>query len=91
MNLLTKLRSLIATVGVNPNWIAFNAHCWFSYAVAFTFPHLFVWIPMALVAGVKEFYFDKHFESPPQTFIDNVEDFAGYMTGLGLAILATHL
>jgi hypothetical protein len=93
MNLLTKLRSLIATVGVNPDFIAFNAHAGFAYAIVHTFGVRL--LPVVLVvAAVKEFWFDANYEVPKQTTQDNVTDFVGYATGAFLAllaILATHL
>lgn len=79
MNLLTKI--------VTPGFIAFNAHCWFAYAIAVTFHQPWV-VPAALLAaGIKEFYIDKHFEVG-QTFTDNLTDFAGYSAGILLAIFA---
>lgn len=77
-NLLTKI--------VTPKFIAFQAHCWFAYAVVFTFGLRTV--PWALgAAAVKEFYIDKHFEVD-QSFLDNLEDWAGYAIGTFLAVVA---
>ncbi len=79
MNLLQRI--------VTPAFITFQAHCWFVYAIVYTFPHS--WVPIAAVfaAGVKEFYIDKHFEVG-QTFLNNLQDFAGYCAGICLAICA---
>jgi hypothetical protein len=71
---------------VTPAFVAFQAHCWFAYMVIFTFgAHLW---PYALgAAAFKEFYIDKHFEAD-QSFKDNLTDWVGYATGVGLALLA---
>ena len=76
MNLLQKI--------VTPNFITFNAHCWFAYALLATF-HPF-WLPGAIIAGaaIKEFYIDKHYEVG-QTFEDNFRDWLGYVAGVVLA------
>ena len=79
MNLLQKI--------VTPKFIALNAHCWFAYAVCYTFPHRWVRITMFIAAGIKEFVIDKHYEVD-QTFADNLEDFSGYAIGIALATLA---
>lgn len=70
---------------VTPGFIAFNAHCWFAYAVVITFPAM-LWY-MVGGAVLKEFYIDAHFETG-QTFADNLQDFAGYAAGIILAVLA---
>jgi ABC-type uncharacterized transport system permease subunit len=80
---------LIATIGVNPYFIAFNAHCWFAFAIM-TFAHNLSWWAFGvcvLLAGVKEFWFDAHYETPKQTFMDNFTDFLGYLTGLLIGAL----
>lgn len=82
------LSSFIARVGVSPNWIAFNAHCWFAYAVCATFPSAFIMIYGLALAAMKEFWFDATYEFPKQTFRDNLEDFLGYACGIGLALLS---
>jgi hypothetical protein len=72
---------------VTPGFIAFQAHCWFAYAVVFTFWHPWVIVAVVVAAAVKEFYVDKHFETG-QTFDDNLQDFWGYCTGIALAWVA---
>ena len=71
---------------VTPAFVAFQAHTWFAYAIVFTFgEHMLPWVVGA--AAVKEFYIDKHFESA-QSFLDNLEDWLGYLAGATLAALA---
>ena len=71
---------------VTPAFVAFQAHCWFAYAVIFTFGAR--WWPYVLgAAAFKEFYIDKHFEAH-QSFSDNLQDWVGYAVGVGLALLA---
>ncbi len=79
MNLLTRI--------VTPAFITFNAHCWFAYAIAITFPHGWVAGLVVMGAAVKEFYVDKHFELD-QSFLDDLRDFVGYCAGVALALAA---
>ena len=72
---------------VTPKFVAFQAHCWFAYALVFTFP-VMLWYVIA-GAAVKEFYVDKHYESH-QTFRDDLEDWGGYCSGVVLAVAARH-
>jgi hypothetical protein len=71
---------------VTPAFVTFQAHCWFAYAVVFTFGARY-WAIALGAAAVKEFYVDKHFEAN-QSFHDNLKDWIGYATGVGLAVLA---
>ena len=77
MNLLEKI--------VTPAFVTFQAHCFFAYFVVFTFG-AHTWPYMLGAATIKEFYIDKHFEIN-QTFHDNLKDWVGYVTGIGLALL----
>lgn len=92
-----KLAAFIAELGENPNFIAFNAHCWFAYASVFTLASfgvdaLPVCAAVIVAAGIKEFWFDATQEKdPPQTFLDNLEDFAGYAGGALLAVAVVNL
>jgi hypothetical protein len=86
------LTSWIAKLGVNPTFIAQNAHCWFAYSVLITahllFPDLaFAWLalPALALAAIKEFWFDASNEVPKQTFADNATDFSGYVLGVVLS------
>ena len=81
---------------VTPNFVAFNAHCFFS---AFWTLVLLAWFPAHAVgvglsllgaALVKELYIDKHFESA-QSFEDNLLDFTGYFIGICLGTVALEL
>jgi hypothetical protein len=83
------IQSYIAKIGVNPQFIAFNAHAWFAYSVVKTFPFAGVAAAAAVLAALKEFWFDAKYEVPAQTFTDNLEDFAGYCAGILLASLTT--
>lgn len=93
--LLVRLRTLIADVGESPNFVAAMAHFWFAWSVVITLhlslPRVPAWsvaIAIVAVAAVKEFWFDARYErNPPQTFIDNLQDFAGYSAGALLAFL----
>jgi hypothetical protein len=37
-----------------------------------------------MYAGVKEYWYDAHYELPVQTFKENTQDFMGYLGGLAL-------
>ena len=84
---MSKITDLISSIGTNPTFIAFNAHCWFAFAA------LVIWnnpvgFPVLLAgAAVKEFWFDANYETPKQTFLDNFTDFTGYLVGLGLGYI----
>jgi hypothetical protein len=80
------MRNLLDRI-VTPKFIAFNAHCWFACSVVFVFPSILTLLLIPLLAGVKEFYVDKHFEEG-QTFRDNLLDWIGYVTGEILALVA---
>jgi hypothetical protein len=85
------LKTFIAGLGENADFVAFNAHWGFAFFVA----SLAFWLHVtpiwpviaacAALAAFKEFYFDKHFElTPTQDFAANLLDWSGYMLGLGL-------
>ncbi len=80
---------------VTPAFVAFQAHCWFAYAVVFTLSarcgscEAWVVAGALALAALKEFYVDKHFEAD-QSFDDNLRDFGGYTSGVLVALLARH-
>ena len=78
------LSAFIAKVGVNPVWIAANAHCWFAFAVVTVFPSWWTVGAGIAIATAKEFVFDARNEVPKQTAFDNWTDLAGYCAGLAL-------
>jgi hypothetical protein len=88
------LKTLISRIGSSPSFIAWNAHWGFAFFVVVAVMHFrnpaCFWPVIGgcvVVAGVKEFWFDKHFElQPPQSFTDNLVDFAAYMSGLLAAV-----
>jgi len=87
------LKSFIAGLGENPNFVAFNAHWGFAFFVVVVALQcgapLGAVIPICVaLAGYKEFIFDKHQEkAPPQSFADNLLDFSGYVTGISLGLI----
>jgi hypothetical protein len=85
----------IAKLGVNPTFIAQNAHCWFAFSLmtvlhlAFRAAPVMAFAVLALMlAAAKEFWFDAAYEVPKQTVEDGVVDFLGYGLGLTLGTLA---
>lgn len=79
---MNAISAFIAKVGVNPIWIAANAHFWFAFSILMVC-HGSLWAIGAVViaAAVKEFWFDANNEVPKQTAFDNWTDFAGYVGG----------
>lgn len=85
------LSAKIARIGENPTFIAAMAHCWFAFAAVVCLAH---YLPAALVvvaclvlAAGKEFGFDLRYETTPkQTVMDSVIDFAGYSSGMLIAV-----
>ena len=83
------LRSVFAKIATNPDFIAFNAHCFFAafcVSTALLLGGSFLWVPIiaTILAGIKEFYIDARYETPIQSFMDNLDDFIGYMAGICL-------
>ena len=83
------MAAFIAKLGVNPYWIAANAHFWFAFSIMML-AHGNLWVLgiVLVVAACKEFIFDARNEIPLQTAFDNWTDFAGYAAG---AVIATFL
>jgi hypothetical protein len=84
---LMSLSSVIAKIGVNPFFIAFNAHAWFAFSIVSTFYSKWMVAAALLATFIKEFWFDATYEVPKQTFEDNLTDWLGYCSGIGLAVL----
>lgn len=79
------MSNLLSTVGENPDFIAFNAHLGAAFiAVSFGVP---IWLVL-LLAAIKEFWLDIKYETnPPQTYLDGLLDFSGYLAGALLTFL----
>ena len=90
---MNRLAAFVARIGESPTFVAFMAHMWFAFGVLAILAHfgvtLWATVPVGVVlAGCKEFWFDLRYERhPPQTLADSALDFAGYMAGVGLAVL----
>ncbi len=81
--LWVRFSNWVATTGTTPAFIAFWAHAGAAFMVC-----IVLGVPpwaVLIYAAIKEYWFDKHYEKPPQTFRDNSQDFAGYAAGAGLA------
>lgn len=83
------LAAWIADIGENPNFVAFQAHMWFAFALVYGLKLGMIGVVTILgAAAAKEFYFDIKFEQdPPQTIKDGLLDFAGYASGVVLGVL----
>jgi hypothetical protein len=73
----------IAALGQNIQFVAFWAHLGVAALIVENLPHpLIALLTITFVACGKEFYFDAKYETnPPQTFLDNLEDLAGWFVG----------
>jgi len=92
MSSLKKIAEWIGGVGVSPGFIAFNAHCWFaafmvSWLVNAGVNPVIVAIGAALLAWIKEFWYDMRYE-PGQTIEDSALDFVGYSAGIIIGMIA---
>jgi hypothetical protein len=74
-------------------FVAFTAHfCAAALIVEHAYhDHLLVALFIMSAAGVKEFWYDAKYEAnPPQTFLDNFEDWLGWSLGALLGVLLAH-
>lgn len=51
---------------------------------------LYAGLGIVAYAAVKEFYYDARFETPKQSFMNNLTDFIFYNVGVWLAVLINH-
>lgn len=69
-----------------------NIHAWFSCVVVYHVTKGSHWPLQPVVLGwivltaLKEFWYDKHYETPTQTFAESAVDFAGYVLGVLFAV-----
>lgn len=82
------MRNYIAELGQNMQFVAGAAHFFFAgYIMMMTdllWPNNLLWAVLGItgLAAAKEWGFDARYEkNPPQTFMDNLEDFLGYAAG----------
>lgn len=84
------IKSYVAALGQNIQFVAYMAH---MGVTALIVEHTGRWRPYVAVAvvvasAIKEFYFDARYEKDtPQTFLDNLQDFAGYLSGATLGLM----
>lgn len=91
---MSTLTNWISSIGESPTFGFAMAHIFFAYFVVslFSGTHQLIVAGVCLVVfGLKEFLYDIKFEtSPPQTFMNSLDDFAGYVIGIALALAVTH-
>jgi hypothetical protein len=82
---LAKVAAYVAATGQGIQFVAFFAHAGVASFVVehLSFGHYGIAALLFLAGGgVKEFYFDARYEQdPPQTFMDNLEDWSGWAVG----------
>ena len=86
--------NFITGLGQSIQFVAFAAHFFAAgYLImltAFLWPSGLLWVALGItgLAAGKEFWFDATYEkSPPQTFMDNFEDFISYFAGAWITYL----
>ncbi len=90
-----------ATIAKFVNWMnstpwvtSLTIHCgWGALALLVLlskFPAVPVLAGFVVVTALKEYYWDKHFETPSQSFKDSSIDFGGYQLGLVIAVALKH-
>ena len=85
---MTVKENWLATIGQNIQFVAFWAHLGVAGLVTILFYHFtkygsYISISIVIGAFIKEYYFDAKYEkNPPQSFLDNTEDFAGWAFGV---------
>lgn len=78
------IEAKVASVGQNIQFVAFWAHLGVAALLVEHLPDNGLdWaLLICLAAGLKEYWFDAKYEhDPPQTFMDNTQDFIGWATG----------
>jgi hypothetical protein len=87
--MLNKLMAWIAALGQNIQFVAFWAHFFTAAWLVEHLPHKpFVAVSIIIFAAAKEFLFDSRYETnPPQTFMDNLQDFLGWAGGAVIGLL----
>ena len=88
-SIIFHVKDFVAKTGVKPEFVAFNAHWGFAFALMTFMPSWWTFAVIVALAAVKEFWFDANYEVPKQTNFDNWTDFAGYLFGVCLAAVHT--
>ncbi len=86
-----RIQAWIAKTGESPDFIAFMAHSGVAAYLVNLFPYgvprILAAIVALILAAIKEFWFDLHYEkTPTQTLADSALDFAGYVTGILIGV-----
>jgi putative Ca2+/H+ antiporter (TMEM165/GDT1 family) len=93
-NPMNVIAAFIARVGQSTAFITTMAHIFFAYFLVSLYrgPHIYWAGGVALlIFGVKEFWFDRLYETdPPQTFWDNLDDFSEYFAGVAIAMIVAY-
>ena len=89
MAILSTLSSWVSKLGQSMQFVAFWAHFGVAALVVEHMPHkLLAVVIVAALAAVKEFWYDAKYETnPPQTFLDNLEDWLGWTLGAVVGLL----
>lgn len=74
-----------------PAWLTgADAHVFFGMTIALIWPSWWMFVISQPLFLLKEFWFDKHYETTPQTFKMNLIDWATYTVGTIAGVLVFH-
>ncbi len=94
---MKKIIAWIGEIGPSPNFVAFQAHCWYAACMVMVSILLFKITPLMTIimanASIiwKEFWFDLRYEKPAQTIVDGFRDTEGYECGVLIGIIFSFL
>jgi hypothetical protein len=85
-----RLWNLPSKLGQSQQFLGFFLHLFFAWWLMDHLPASWerIWIVVSIIAvgWAKEFLYDASYEhTPPQTFLDNLEDWLGFISGCVLA------
>ena len=88
--MFNKISAWISALGQSMQFVAWWAHVGAAnLVVSHCGSHMLLAAIIVTIAGaIKEFVFDAKYETnPPQTMLDNIEDFSGWVVGAWLPVV----
>jgi hypothetical protein len=91
---MTKILTFLRSFQNSPLFANLAIHAWlaaflvFAFGVKFPTHRALICVVGIVVAAAKEFLWDHWLEIPPQPYKNGAQDFAGYLIGGALAIIA---
>jgi hypothetical protein len=95
MSINQSIAKVVNYLNASSWWASVNIHGWFACTVVYhlgrVWPIYRVAAIFVALTAVKEYYWDKHFEIPAQSFKASSLDWAGYLAGTALALILSRL